>query len=514
MAGVRSLAINARRLVLATFVAAAFAALGPADAPRAAEPKKGGSVSISMESDLPTLDPLGFASFNDRNAGLLLYDTLLDIDAKGNVVPNIAERIDASEDVMTFKLTLRSGVKFTDGTSYDAAAVVKNFQRIMDPKNRCRCVSDLATINTVEATGPLEVVIKMKSPSAHFPATLADVAGMVASPTAIEKYGADFGNHGIGAGPFKLKEWRRGAQVIFERNADYWRKAPNLDEVVLRPMPDEQTRYASLKAGNLDIVTNAAARDRVDATQEKRFQILNPGSLATSFIQVNLGSADVSDIRIRQALALALDRVALNRALNRGLYKIANTPFGTGLFPHEAVDGYPGYDPAKAKKLVEEYGKPVKIKLSINASPVNALAGQALQQMWKKIGIETEIIPLEQVQLVRTAASRDYQVMLYRWAGGADPDKNVHQFFHSKGTVNRVNFNNAEMDKLLDQGRATTNQAERLKVYRQINNLLAKELPYLFLWYFDNVAIANPAVKGITPIPDGLLRMHSAWKDK
>jgi peptide/nickel transport system substrate-binding protein len=514
MARCRPAFLTTSRAGLTTFVAVSFALLLSTETPRAAEPRKGGSVSINTESDLPTLDPLGLASFNDRMAGMLLYDTLLDIDPKGNIVPGIAERIEASEDVMSFKLTLRSGVKFSDGTPYDAAAVVKNFQRIMDPKNRCRCVSDLSTISSLEATGLLEVVIKMKSPSAHFPAALADVAGMVASPTAVEKYGADFGNHGIGAGPFKLKEWRRGAQVIFERNPDYWRKPAYLDEVVLRPMPDEQTRYASLQAGNLDIVTNAAARDRVDAAQNKKFQIINPGSLATSFIQINLGTPDVSDIRVRQALALALDRVALNKALNRGLYKIANTPFGTGLFPHEQVDGYPGYDPAKAKKLVEEYGKPIKIKLSINASPVNALAAQALQQMWKKIGIETEIVPMEQVQLVRTAAARDYQVMLYRWAGGADPDKNVHQFFHSKGTVNRVAMNNPELDKLLDAGRATTNPAERMKIYRQINNLLAKELPYLFLWYFDNVALANPAVKGLTPIPDGIFRMHSVWKDK
>lgn len=476
-------------------------------------PKPGGSVSITLESDLPSLDPLSFASYNDRNAGLLMYDTLLDIDEKGNIIPNIA-KIDAAKDAMSFKLTLRDGVKFTDGTPYDAAAVVKNFERIRDPKNRCRCISDLSTIDSIEATGPLEVTIKMKSPSAHFPATLADVPGMIVSPTAVEKYGADFGNHGIGAGPFKLKEWRRGAQVIFERNADYWRHRPYLDEVVLRPMPDEQTRYASLKAGNLDIVTNAAARDRVDAAQGKKFLISNPGSLATSFIQVNMKSPDVSDVRVRQALALALDRPTLNKALNRGLYKIANTPFGTGLFPHEAVDGYPGYDPVKAKKLVEEYGKPIKIKLSINASPQNALGGQALQQMWKKVGIETEIVPLEQVQLVRAAAARDYQVMLYRWAGGADPDKNVHQFFHSKGTMNRPNYSNPEMDKLLDAGRATTDQAERLKIYRQVNNLLAKDLPYLFLWYFDNVALVNPQVKGLKAIPDGLLRMHSVWKDK
>ena len=212
---------------LTTLVAAAFALLISTESPRAAEPKKGGSVSINMESDLPTLDPLGLASFNDRNAGLLLYDTLLDIDPKGNVVPNIAERIDASEDVMTFKLTLRSGVKFSDGTPYDAAAVVKNFQRIMDPKNRCRCVSDLSTIASLEATGPLEVLIKMKSPSAHFPATLADVAGMVALAGRRRRNTAPTSaTIGIGAGPFKLKEWRRGAQVIFERNPDYWRKPP------------------------------------------------------------------------------------------------------------------------------------------------------------------------------------------------------------------------------------------------------------------------------------------------
>ena len=512
MASTRPISIF--RNSLTAIMAASLAALLSTGTLQAAEPKKGGSVSISLESDLPTLDPLGFASFNDREAGLILYDTLLDIDPKGNVVPNIAEKIDASPDVMSFKLTLRSGVKFSDGTPYDAAAVVKNFQRIMDPKNRCRCVSDLATIDKIEATGPLEVSIKMKSPSAHFPATLADVAGMVVSPAAAEKYGPDFGNYGVGAGPFKLKEWRRGAQVIFERNPDYWRKPAYLDEVVLRPMPDEQTRYASLKAGNLDIVMNAAARDVLDAQQQKRFQVLNPGSLATVFIQVNLGSPDVSDVRVRQALAYALDRVSFNKAINRGLYKIANTPFGTGLSPHEQVDGYPGYDLAKAKKLVEEYGKPIKIKLSINAAPVSTLAAQALQQMWKKAGIETEIVPYEQVQLVRAAATRDYQVMLYRWAGGADPDKNVHQFFHSKGTVNRVNMNNPDMDKLLDAGRATTDQAERLKIYRQVNNLLAKELPYLFLTYFDNISLANPAVKGLTPIPDGLLRLHSVWKDK
>lgn len=494
--------------------AASFALLAAMSATYAAEPVKGGSLGIALEADLATLDPLGLSSFNDRQAGLLLYDTLLDIDAKGNIVPNIAESIEAAPDAMQFKLKLRSGVTFADGTPYDAAAVVKNFQRLMDPKNRCRCASDLATIGTLEASGPLDLTIKMKSPSAHFPATLADIAGMVVSPTAAEKHGADFGNYGIGAGPFKLKEWRRGAQVIFERNPGYWKKPALLDEVVLRPMPDEQTRYASLKAGNLDIVMNAAARDVIDAQQQKKFQVVNPGSLGTVFVQINLGTPDVSDVRVRQAMAYALDRVALNKVINKGLYKIANTPFGTGLFPHEAVDGYPGYDLAKAKKLVQDYGKPIKIKMSVSSMPLSILSAQALQQMWKKAGIETEITTLEQVQLVRSALSRDYQVMLFRWAGGPDPDKNVNLFFASKGTANLTGYTNPEMDRLLEAGRASTDRAERLKAYRQISNLLAKDLPYLFLTYFENISLANPAVKGLSPIPDGLLRLRDVWKEK
>ncbi|MFZ4760395.1 MAG: ABC transporter substrate-binding protein, partial [Burkholderiaceae bacterium] len=413
-----------------------------------------------------------------------------------------------------FKVSLRSGVKFHDDTPLDAAAVVAHFKRLMDPKLRCRCLSDLAPIGSIDATGPLEVTFRMKAPSAHFPAVLADVAGMIVSPTAVQKHGADYGTQPAGTGPFMLKEWRRGSQVTFVRNPQYWKGPVHLDEVVLRPMPDEQTRYASLKAGNLDIVMNAAARDVVDARQDKKLTVLDPGSLASVFVMVNLGQPDTSDPRVRQALAYALDRVALNKAINRGIYKVANTPFGTGLAPHEAVDGYPKHDPARAKKLLAEYGKPVKIKLSVSTAPVSVLTGQALQQMWKKVGIETEILQLEQVQLIRAAASKQYQVMLYRWAGGADPDKNVHQFFHSKGAVNRTGYSDPEMDRLLDDARTTTDPAKRLALYRQVNNLLARDLPYIFLNYFTNFSLAGPTVRGVATVPDGLIRVADVWKER
>ena len=476
--------------------------------------RSGGSLSISIESDLPTLDPTVFACFNDREAGIILYDTLLDIDPKGKIVPHLAEKFEAAPDATWFKVTLRSGVKFHDGTPLDAAAVVAHFKRMMDPKNRCRCISDLAPVDTLEATGPLEVTFKMKTPSAPFPSVLADVAGMIVSPTAVEKYNNDLSTHPVGTGPFIFKEWQRGAQIVFQRNPNYWGHVPYLDEVVLRPMPDEQARYASLQAGNLDVVMNANARDVIESQQTKKFGVIDPGSLATVFVMINTGAPDVSDVRVRQAMAYALDRVAINKVVNKGLYKIANTVFGTGLSPHELVDGYPNYDPEKAKKLLADYGKPVKIKLSIANFPVAVLSAQVLQQMWKKVGIETEIDQFEQIQLVRAAGLRDYQVMLYRWAGGADPDRNVYQFFHSKGVVNRTAYSNPEMDKLLDDARSTTNTEARLEMYHKINNILARDLPYITLNYFTNYDLVSPSVHGIVGVPDGLIRLPSVWKDK
>nr|HPU53447.1 ABC transporter substrate-binding protein [Burkholderiaceae bacterium] len=163
-----------RSAVLQSSLALALAV--SASAALAQSPMRGGSLSISLESDLQGLDPLAISSFNDKQAGITVYDTLLDIGPKGNLIPNLAEKFEAAPDATWFKLKLRSGVKFHDETPFDAAAVVEHFKRLMDPKNRYRWAADLASIASIEATGPLEVTFKMKQPAAHFLATLADTS--------------------------------------------------------------------------------------------------------------------------------------------------------------------------------------------------------------------------------------------------------------------------------------------------------------------------------------------------
>ena len=123
-------------------------------------------------------------------------------------------------------------------------------------------------------------------------------------------------------------------------------------------------------------------------------------------------------------------------------------------------------------------------------------------------------MPLEQTALIRAANTRDFQVMLYRWQGGVDPDRNVYIFLHSKGSANRSGVSDPEMDRLLDAGRGTTDPARRLEIYSGISNLLARELPYIYLNYFNNYSLAQSNVKGLAAIPDGLIRVGEIWKDR
>lgn len=501
-------------LRVAAIASCLSAVLGPnLLAQSASSPRYGGTLNVGMEADFPTLDPLGMGALAERQVGMAVYDTLLEIDEKGAIRPGLAEKFLLAPDARSVTLTLRSGVKFHDGTPFDAEAVVFNFKRLRDPANKCRCSADLASLADVVALGPLEVEFRFSSPSSHFLSVLADVAGLMISPTAVSKLDKGYGQAPVGTGPFMYKEWRKGNYFHAVRNPDYWRKGlPYLNDVFYRPMPDDQTRQAALAAGNIDISLVPAARDVAAAIRDKSFKVIDPGGLGTVFVMISWRADSVQDPRVRQALAYATDRAALNKAINRGIYKLARTPFGSGLFPHEKVEGFREFDLKKAQALVREVGKPVKVKLSVTASPNSIQTAQALQQMWKKAGIETEIDQQEQVQLIRNAINNNFEIMIFRWPGRADPDANVYQFFHSKSMRNYTRYSDPGMDKALEAGRVAVDQTERLKHYSNVNDILARDVVYHFLHYYTPFMLAGKNVEGIPLIPDGLLRSGFVWK--
>ena len=485
----------------------------------AAKPKAGGSIVMGLEADFPSLDPLRISAIAEREAALAVYDPLFDVDQKGDVVPYLARSSSVSEDGTVYTIKLRAGVKFHDGTSLDAAAVVFNMDRDRDPKNSCRCLGQVDLIDSVRAVDPLTVEIKLKEPSATLPSLLTDTFGMVASPTAIQKDPQGFGSHPVGTGPFVFKEWMKGDHITFTRNADYWNQPlPHADQVTFRPIPSDESREATLISGGINVNENPGPKSVVDAEKTPALRVVKSAGLGSVFIMFNTKHAPTDDVRVRRALAFATDRKLILKALFYDLYDPIEGPFAKGSWAYqEHVPGFPTFDLQQAKALAKDYGKPIEITLTLQNTPLTVRLGEVLQSMWGKIGVKTTLKQVEQHLAIENALTKEYQAEIFRWAGRPDPDGSVYKFFYSKyATVRSSNYTaytNPAMDKLLDAGLHELDQAKRQKIYADVSGLLAQDVPYSYLFAAQFFNITAEKVHGLVPVPDGLARVRNIWLD-
>jgi peptide/nickel transport system substrate-binding protein len=482
-------------------------------------PKPGGTLTIGTEADPSTLDPLRIGSYAERQYANAIFDTLLEIDASGKIVPHLVSSYEVSADGKTYTLQLRQGVKFHDGTAFDAEAVVFNLNRVRDPKNACRCLGNVTAVSSVKALDSHTVQIGLSTPYVSFPAILADTPAMIASPTALKANPTGFGNEPVGTGPFKLSSWTKGARFIAEKNKQYWKEGrPYVDKVEFRGLQNSETREATMRSGALDIVVQPTPKFLAAAKREKKYVVLEPAGFGTFFLALNLKNPDLSDVRVRRALAHATNRDLLLKTVFQGMYKPATTPFGSAFSGLSPVKDYPEFNPAKAKALLKEYGKPVTIALTGDNTPFNQLVITAVQQMWQGAGVKVELKVFDQARLIQNMLTHDFQAGLFRWSGRPDPDLNVYGFFHSTIAARAISANygqyaNPEMDKLLDAGRQESDPAKRIVIYDQVSQLLAKELPYIFLGYVTGPMISTSKVHGISPVPDSIIRVAEVWKD-
>src|SRR5258707_8422057 len=221
--------------------------------------KQGGSITVGLELDIPGFDPLKVGVFDTAagTAAAAIFDTLTSLDDKGKVQPKLALSWEPSEDFKTWTFKLRPGVKFHDGTPFNAEAVKANFDRQKDPANKCRCAFYIAYIRDVQAPDELTVIYNLNEPQVNQPAlmTIQSSNNTVQSPTAWKTKGEDYNRNPVGTGPYILKSWTAGDRIVLEKNPDYWNKGhPYLDRIVLKPLPDAQSRFASLQSGEADIV--------------------------------------------------------------------------------------------------------------------------------------------------------------------------------------------------------------------------------------------------------------------
>jgi peptide/nickel transport system substrate-binding protein len=484
----------------------------------AAAQKQGGSITVGQELDIPGFDPLKVGVFDTsaQTAAAAIFDTLTYLDDNGEPQPKLALSWTHSDDYKTWTYKLRPGVKFHDGTPFNAQAVKENIDRLKDPANKCRCAFYLSNVHDVQAADELTVVYNLNDPSVNAPA-LASIpvsTGVVQSPTAWKTRGDDYNRNPVGTGPYILKSWTAGDRMVLEKNPDYWNKGhPYLDRIILKPLPDAQSRFASLQSGEVDIVWDdeSDADNILKAQKDPKLSVHIYRGSGASVYAFNTKAAPFDDERVRQALVMALDRKTWSLTITNGLARPATNPYGDGSWVRCKDDGALPYDVEKARALIKDYGKPVDFKMLATATPRGRANGQVMQQFWKQVGANMEIEQVDQATIPPRAFMRQFQLTPWRIIDTPDPNVQMFANFHTGSPVALANYSDPELDRLLEHARSTADVDKRIEDYCAISRLINKEA--IWFWTFQNTyyAISARGLKGLPKLYSGVIDVSNVW---
>jgi peptide/nickel transport system substrate-binding protein len=412
----------------------------------------------------------------------------------------------------------------------DAAAVKTSLDRHRTLATSAR-KSELSSVTDVSVSDPSTVVLKLNAPFAPLVAQLADRAGMVMSPTALQASGDTFGANPVCVGPFKFSNRVAQDHIEVVKDPNYYDASHvYLDKVTYKIIADPTTRFNNLKSGDVQVEDVVAATD-VDALQgDPNLVLLTSDSLGYQGITINIGningvgkpggalpanlaSAMASDARVRQAFELSLDRDAINTVVFRGKYAVACGPISpTSPFSSDAAQACPKHDPTAAKALLTQAGvtQPFKISMIIANTPDAARLGQAIQSQVKEGGFELELVPTEFAASLDQTDKGNYQMFQIGWSGRVDPDGNISNFVSTAGSQNNNGYTNSSVDSLLSQTRVKTDVAARRDLFGQVITQLHKDVPIIYLYRTKNFTGVSKSIVGVQMYGDGLMRFAHA----
>ncbi|MGE5674907.1 MAG: ABC transporter substrate-binding protein [Mycobacterium leprae] len=481
--------------------------------PSTATASKDQVLHIGLNADPPNLDPMKSSALVDRQVFQSLYDSLVQLDTSLNIAPDLADKWEVSADGTTYTFHLHPGVKFQDGTDFNADAVKFNFDRMMDPANKSPRLSELGTLQTVTVIDPNTVQMKLQKPFAGFLAALTDRAGMMVSPTAAKKAGADFGSNPVGTGPFKFVSRMKGDSITLTKNDGYWQQGlPKASGVVYKIVTDENVKLVNLQSGQLD-VTDTVPPSQVSAlASDNRVKVLNYPSMQYQGLWLNAKQAPLDNQQIRQAIDIAIDRASFVNVIFGQSATPVWGPFPAGTPANDGTP-VPALDLNKAKQLVAQSGvKNPTFELKVSNSPINQQIGQVLQSMLAQAGITVNLKTEEFGTILNELDSKNFQAAQIGWSGRPDPDGDIYTFFHTGGAQNYASYSSPAVDKLLEDARIPTDMAQRKPLYTQAMAQIHQDTPYIFLYSPKVVIGTGPKVTGFLQIPDGLIRTAALSK--
>jgi peptide/nickel transport system substrate-binding protein len=483
---------------------------------------QGSTLRVARGGEGRSLDPHIRARFDDRIVIAAIYEPLINSDKDGHFIPVLAKswEIGSTGRVITFRL--RPNVVFHDGTPFDAEAVRWNLQRVLDPATGSDHRQKFeGIIQTVQVVDRYTVRIYLTRPYPALFSDLTDRPGQMVSSTAVKKYGKDFALHPVGTGPFKFVEWIKGNRIGVQRFENYWnRSAIKSDGMIFYDIPERAVAAARLQSGEVDLVVSTGSGDlvtggvEVQAIQRQpRFKAIPSPSYEWEALQMRVDQAPFSNRSLRQAIAYAVDREQILRAIYRGLGLATGKLFLEGWWADPHYIGIK-YDPAVARRKLKESGyldNPVPLTLYIQAS--DSQLGELVQAQLAAIGLR--------VQLQLVSESDFYPQLIQgnfafagpsRWTPRVDPHGIANILFHSTmGNANTTRYRNVEVDRLLDEASALTDPAERASLYRRIERLVVDDAPYVFYYASPGYALMKAGVNGYEWGFDMVPRVAKAW---
>ncbi|WP_433279941.1 ABC transporter substrate-binding protein [Pseudonocardia xinjiangensis] len=488
------------------------------------QPKSGGVLVMGTDREAVGFDP---TVQNTNQAAIAIYDSLMKLGRDGTVEPYMAESMESPDEGRTWRLVLRDGVRFSDGTPLDANAVITNVQRHIDKASSPghKFTEPIVSMRAVDAK---TAEFSLNGPFGQFPVTFAGSftggsLGTIVSPAALARYGEQIARNPVGAGPFKMVSWTRDSRMVLERNPDYWQKdkgLPYLDGLEFRPLPDTESRYASIENGDVDQIFGGYHTELIRALDNPNLRVYYGPGNGAEYIYFNVEKAPFDDRRMREALIRGIDLNALAATQFRSRMTRASGYFGSDS-PYttpEAEAAWPAYDPEKAKQLVQEYvagGGSATVQYKTTNAPNRVAFAEFLQAQMAAVGITLQPQFFDLAQYSSSVVqSQDFQIA--GWVGGpvdaAYPA--ATNLFRTGGNANYGGYSNPQMDSLLDQATASSDQAERTRLYQQVQLLANQDLPVAFYSRGYLSTITKPEVKGVVRYLTRDQLFATTWLDR
>jgi peptide/nickel transport system substrate-binding protein len=496
--------MSLKRLVTLTLATMLLAA-GPAAAQSV--------LRIGLNDDPDALDPTISRAYTGRLVFAAVCDKLFDVTPNLQIVPQLATSFEWAADQRSVVIKLRPGVKFHDGEPFNAEAVKFNIERHINTAGSFR-KTEIGQINRVDVLDDTTVRLNLSEPLVPLLAALTDRAGMMVSPKAAKALGDKLGTRPVCAGPYRFVERVAQGKIVFERFPDYWDKSNiHIDRVEFVPILDSTARLASLRSGDLHMIERASPTDLPEIRGDSRLKVVGVPELGYQTIPMNVSngpkSKTLGDVRVRQALDLAIDRETIVKAIFNNEYIPGNqwvspaSPYYNAKFPVRKRDV------AKARQLLKEAGQPnLTFTLIVPPERDRQEAAQIIQAMLAEAGVTMNIQTQENVTMLTNGRKGDFEAYFTFWSGRPDPDGNVFTHSTCKGAQNDSHYCNPAMDALLTKARQTPDPAERKKLYDQATEHLMRDLPRLILWHRRVLTGFSAKVTGFTPYPDGIIRLR------